>query len=853
MIALLAMASSVSLGQVQDNFSDGDFTANPLWGGSDTKFTISSELLRLNDVAASTAYLSTASAAIHEASWEFYVQMDFNTSGSNFTKVYLVSDQPGFALPLNGYYVSIGGNTVDEIALYRQTGSGSPVKIIDGLDNRINFTTVKAKIKVTRDGSGNWNLYTDTGAAGPTGSYTLEGAINDVTHTTSAYFGMFCTYTISNATDFWFDDFVVTGTVTPDLTPPSVQNVQVISSTSVLVNFSETLESTSAQTTTNFSLNNGIGNPASAVLQADNKSVLLNLSTPLSNGLTHTIQVSGVKDLSGNAMSVSSTDFFYFVPTPVSKKDIIVSEFVADPSPVGGLPESEFIELFNRSVNPVDLQNWKLNDGGLTSATLPQFILMPGAYKVIAPTSTAALFNGAIGVTNFPSLNNTGDNIILKDPNGLTVDSIQYAMTWYHSEDKQDGGWSLEIVDPENLCEEEGNWTASEDPSGGTPGVVNSVLASNPDVTPPEILAAVIESDNQIVVSFNEKLDGNAFVTASLEPTLSVSSVLYSTDLRLLKIITGENLQPSIIYTLTLSNVHDCPGNALVNNTTQLILPEAIAPGDVLLNEILFNPKSGGVDFVEVYNTSSKYLSLKKWSLANMNEDVAENLKMLEGNFIIAPKSFLVFTSDPAILKSHYPRTIETACLTATLPSMNDDEGSIALVDSLNNVLDFFFYKDDYHVAFLKDKEGISLERVSLTSITNDLNNWRSASQQENFATPGYKNSASADASSVAGGEVVIEPEIFSPQIPPNDFTKINYHFSQSGNVANVSIYDQQGHLIKTIANNEVLGVEGFFRWDGDRDDGGRARAGYYVAWVEVFNASGEVNTFRKRIVVSFR
>ena len=184
---------------------------------------------------------------------------------------------------------------------------------------------------------------------------------------------------------------------------------------------------------------------------------------------------------------------------------------------------------------------------------------------------------------------------------------------------------------------------------------------------------------------------------------------------------------------------------------------------------------------------------------------------------------------------------------------MSDDEGSIALVDSLGNVMDSFSYQDDFHVIFLKDKEGVSLERVSLTSATQDQNNWRSASQAENFATPGYKNSASTDGLSITEGEVVVAPEIFSPQVAPADFTTISYRFSQSGFVANASIYDHQGRIIKSLANNEVLGVEGFFRWDGDRDDGGRARSGYYFAFVEVFNASGQVSTFQKRVVVAYR
>jgi hypothetical protein len=525
---------------------------------------------------------------------------------------------------------------------------------------------------------------------------------------------------------------------------------------------------------------------------------------------------------------------------------------MADPSPVIGLPEAEFVELFNRSANPIDLQNWKLSDGP-TSATLPHYILMPGTQCIIVPTSAAVLFLGAISVANFPSLNNTGDNIIIKNSAGITVDSITYTQVWYHSDEKQDGGWSLEVIDPENICEEEGNWTASENGQGGTPGSPNSVLANNPDLTGPLVESVFVNNSNTLEIFFNEKLDGNELVNATSVPLLNFSSIVYSSSLRKLMITTPTSFQGSMPYLLTLSNVYDCSGNALENKTVQFVLPEVAEQGDLLINEILFNPKTGGVDFIEVYNNSNKHISFKKWSLANMNADIPINLKELEVNFVIAPKSFQVFTADPAILKAHYPRTIGDVCVTTTLPSMPDDEGSTALVDSLGKTIDFFFYADAFHVPFLKDKEGVSLERISLTSATNNANNWRSASQAENFATPGYRNSASSDGSASPEGDVLVEPEIFSPQASPQDFTKISYRFNQSGYVANATILDQQGRAIKVLANNEVLGTEGFFRWDGDRDDGGRARAGYYVAWVEVFNASGLVNTFRKRVLIAFR
>jgi len=849
LILLWMLTVGFNFAQVQDDFSDGDFTNNPTWIDDENKFTVSTGMLKLQAPAViDTSSLAIPSEAIHNASWEFYVRMGFATSSTSLSRVYLTSNKSDLRQALNGYFVMIG-NTSDEVSLYKQTGT-TIVRIIDG-SGSVNFSNVMVKVKVTRDATGNWSLYADTSSTGPTGTYTFKGDTIEQTHTSSSFFGVYCKYIASRSALFWFDDFVVTGTPLPDLTPPSLTSVESSNQNSVLVNFSEEIESTTAQTISNYALNNNAV-VSTATLQADGKSVVLE-STSFTNGFQYTLQVSGVQDLDGNTMLPASLDFFYFIPLPVKFKDIIVSELMADPSPVIGLPESEFIEIFNRSVNPIDLQGWKLSDG-TTTATLPKKILLPSARLVITSTSTSALFTNAVGVSNFPSLNNSGDNVIVKNASGTTIDSITYSQSWYHSDEKKDGGWSLEIIDPENLCEEDGNWTASENVQGGTPGSQNSVFANNPDLTEPIAQSAVIIDAVTLEIFFNEKLDGNASIAASASPEINFPVIQYLPSLKEIELTASTPFQPGVPYVLTLSNVFDCSGNPSANSTLNFILPQAAEPNDICINEILFNPKSGGVDFVEIYNKSDKHISLKNWALANFDGSTAINPKTVENeSLIIPPKSFLVFTTEPSTLKAHYPRTIESVCTTNMLPSLPDDEGSIALVDSLGNVMDAFLYNDSYHVIFLKDKEGVSLERVSLEAPTNDANNWRSASEAENFATPGYKNSASSNGSSAPEGEVMVDPEIFSPQVAPTEFTKISYRFNQSGHVANAYIFDQQGHVIKILANNEVLGTEGFFRWDGDRDDGGRARAGYYVAWVEVFDGGGQVNTFKKRVVVAFR
>jgi hypothetical protein len=328
-----------ALGQFQDDFSDNDFTNAPSWSGSNSLFVVEDSHVKLQAPAEDgVAFLSTASAALNDAVWEFKVTLEFNPSASNYAKIYLISDQQDLSSALNGYFVTVG-DSKDEVSLYQQNGTTSS-KIIDGRDGVLNLSTVSVKIKVTRSKTGSWKLFSDVGV---TGNYDEEGTAENSVAVSAKYFGILCQYTSTRSTKFYFDDFKVEG---------------------------EPSDTTSIP-------------PA----------------------------------------------------TPSSYKDIVITEIFPDPSPSIGLPETEFVEIYNRTDHPFDLSGWKFGDSS-SSTKLPPVTLQPQSYLIL--TSNGDVFTQTtVSLSNFPSLNNANDAMVLHNQHGITIDSVNYSDTWYNDEDKK--------------------------------------------------------------------------------------------------------------------------------------------------------------------------------------------------------------------------------------------------------------------------------------------------------------------------------------------------------------------------------------------------------------------------------
>ena len=215
------------------------------------------------------------------------------------------------------------------------------------------------------------------------------------------------------------------------------------------------------------------------------------------------------------------------------KGSVIIHEVMADPKGLTALPETEYIELYNKVNQSIDLSNWILNYGS-TSIALTDVVIPAHGWAVLYRSGREIeVGNGqACPLDKFPSaLANTGKELSLYDANGQLMDQYTYpkakpACSWEYDEE----GWHL-----------------SSDPRGGTPGEANSEAEENeedPNETPdepeeetnpePEIPEAQQPQPSDIII--NELLpepfvDGSEYIELynRSEQELSLKDVCIST------------------------------------------------------------------------------------------------------------------------------------------------------------------------------------------------------------------------------------------------------------------------------------------------------------------------------------
>lgn len=372
----------------------------------------------------------------------------------------------------------------------------------------------------------------------------------------------------------------------------------------------------------------------------------------------------------------------------------------------------------------------------------------------------------------------------------------------------------------------------------------NAIELASPgnDESPPRLLDIVESGPDEICLRFSETID---------EP-LSREEVLISVGEEFVDDISFAGREVKLNYdsgqdsgpvNISIMGIADASGNR-IDTAVVLIRAVKLESGSVLINEVLFDPVSGGDDFVELINTTDQFVDLKNLTIENNMNGKSEDIN---SSIILKPFGIIALTEDKDQLLDDYSSAEASAIIQHDLPSFPNGSGNVT-IEKDGVVIDAFNYSDDLHNDLLDDSEGVSLERRTTDADASDVDLWTSASQASGFATPGLENSAALLPGAVEG--ISLSNDSFSPNDDgDNDFLEITI---QSGfeSLGNVWIYNQSGNVIRQLESNILLGSQDKINWDGNLKDGSKAPIGIYIIKVEVFNTSGQVLNLKKAVAL---
>ena len=331
-------------------------------------------------------------------------------------------------------------------------------------------------------------------------------------------------------------------------------------------------------------------------------------------------------------------------------------------------------------------------------------------------------------------------------------------------------------------------------------------------------------SSNYIKIKIIRTESDNWTLSYMLNDTLSVVSEFHEDRLNFSSFSGWQ-----CVYTKTRSKSF-CFANSRLEGQAQKP-PRLPMQGELLINEILFNPKDDGVDFIEILNVSDAVFDLSNCMLGNRKQTYAI------GSFMLYPDSCVAITKDSAVLCSQFhclaPRNILQ--VEKMLPLLNDS-GYIRLICD-TTIIDTLLYKQDMHHVLLDDVEGLSLERVSDT-------HWQSASTIIK-ATPGYKNSRileeeTDDVYLEESGDYIgllsSSAHIYNSEYPENIVLLYRLHKPKK---VSVKAFSLNGYHVYTILDDELLVGQGKLYWNGRSENSKILPISVYILVVEMCSADG--------------
>lgn len=299
---------------------------------------------------------------------------------------------------------------------------------------------------------------------------------------------------------------------------------------------------------------------------------------------------------------------------------------------------------------------------------------------------------------------------------------------------------------------------------------------------PPFMISEVTANDSNIDLTLNrayneETVDKSKFwvdgeIGSPASVTFPASDVIR---------LNYSNSLPSGKYTLTAPLVEDLHGLELSKTTASVIVPGKFQLGDLIINEFTYDPPSGQAEYVEIKNTSDKYLDIKNWQLG---DNSALNT-ITPTSYMIEPNSYLVLSEDTTSLFSTFGH--RNYIQMTSFRSLNNTGDAIRLIAGNGSTADSLTYTPSW------DGRDVALERRSAYAPSIFPENWDD-SPHINGGTPGLPNEVDTDRNPPSLDELTVSDATtlqltFSERLETDiALTSSNYSLKPQSAIKSVSV-----------------------------------------------------------------
>ncbi len=608
------------------------------------------------------------------------------------------------------------------------------------------------------------------------------------------------TYDITGIGNFSYEQYKlepryeadITEHIVEDTTPPTIDEVTVVDESTVVVDFNEDVEQSSAEELENYYIFSRVVMVTGAARDDVDNSLVTLTVTGMVYG-DYTIEVNDVEDLSGNGTDGESYNFTY---APQEMIELVINEINYNP-PESGDDVNEFIEIYNAGDSEVNLENFYFGSG-VVYTFLSGDVIAAGDYFVVAVNAEA--FETQYGFApdaqwTSGALSNGGETITLCGSDDAVLDEVAYddGGDWPTLPDGN--GPSLELIAPSLNNSLGTSWSPSI-VDYGTPGAQNSVYnidtvvrfnpgtgEYNEDQGTFDLVLSITSPSETVATTVDVVLiDGDAAEIGNYTTQTVTFPANDGSDQTVTITITDDfDIENADTLYFELQNITGGT-NASVGSPSQyelVIIDNDVPPPALVINEILYNSIDDDTpyEFVEIYNAETEAVDLSGVYFSNGIEYT------FPAETSIAAGEYIVVALTSATYEGNGYQVFQW-----TTGALSNSGEAIEIRTASGQVIDYVEYDDGGDWPSVCDGDGPSLELLG-TDLDNSLAaNW--AASLVDYGTPGAENSVVSGAIDAPANMVIVINDT-DVELDWDDVTgATQYHIYRGTDPGNLTLFD---------------------------------------------------------------